>query len=232
MTTAEILYQLQEIDVTLKQHTDRVNQVKEEIGENEAYRQARNALEQAQMGLQDSQKEQRRLELELQSINDKLSAEESRLYSGNVKNPKELAGLQKEVRYLRTSRSQVEDSLLETMVTSEESSDQVHAKQSAYDSVAQTWEQGQAHLLEEKSELESNLEALSVRRSEVTSALSPKILSEYDYLRRTKMTAVAEVQKDMCLGCRVSMSAIDRQKVQSEELVNCSNCGRILVHLA
>ncbi|HEU4488534.1 MAG TPA: hypothetical protein VFS38_04545, partial [Actinomycetota bacterium] len=59
---------------------------------------------------------QDRLESEISSLEQKLQREQERLYSGQVSNPRELAGLQAEVEMLIRRRGALEDELLEVMV--------------------------------------------------------------------------------------------------------------------
>lgn len=231
MTTAETLYQLQEIDKSIKAKEERLAEVEAQLGESEALREARANLEQAQEQLYALEKRQRQQELELQTVTSKIESEEERLYGGRVTNPKELAGLQKEVRYLKEQRTEVEDQLLETMMSREETAGQVEERQTTLDDIESNWEREQTSLATEQDELQEALADLRGRRKELIEQIPPRTLSTYDHLRRTKGLAVAPFKNGMCTGCRVSLSAVDQQRVRSDELVTCSNCGRVLVVL-
>lgn len=229
MTTAEILYELQEVDDAIEAKEQRLAEVQEQLGESEELLQARARLEASETQLYELEKQQRQQELELESVTSKIESEEERLYGGQVTNPKELAGLQKEVRYLRERSAELEDELLETMMAREEARELVAEHRAALEKIESSWEEEQATLVRERDQLQAELAELRSRHEELVSQVPPNALGVYEYLRRTKGLAVAQFQDGMCLGCRVRLPAVDRRRVQSEDLVTCSNCGRVLV---
>lgn len=231
MTIAKTLYQLQQVDEAIRSKERRLAEVKAQLGESRELRDARTQLEKAEAELRELEKTQRVQELELQTIAEKIESEERRLYSGRLKNPKELAGLQKEVRYLKGRRTSLEDELLETMMAREEAAHRVMERQATLAQIESNWEREQATLAAEQSQLQTTLTELRDQRTSLVSRIPAHALNTYDYLHRTKGFAVALLEKDVCTGCQVGLSAVDRQRVQTDDLVTCSNCGRILVIL-
>lgn len=229
MTTAEILYQLQQIDDDVRAKEGRLAEVEAHLGESDELLAARTQLEQAEAKLYELEREQREQELELKTITSKLESEESRLYGGRVTNPKELAGLQKEVRYLRERRADVEDDLLETMMAREETAARVAERRSKLEAIESTWQTEQSALTEERDRLQFELAELRSRREEIVSQVPPRPLSTYEYLRRTKGVAVAPLDNGICTGCRVSLPAAAQKRAERDDLITCSNCSRILV---
>lgn len=229
MTSAEILYQLQEVDIAIESKEKRLAEVEEQLGESEELREARAALEQAETELYELEKLQRQEELELKTVAGKIESEESRLYGGRVTNPKELTGLQKEVRYLKERRADIEDSLLETMMSREEATKGVTERKATLDKIESDWANAQAALTAERDELQHDLDQLRSRREQLIDQVSPDALSTYNYLRRLKGLAVARFENGMCMGCRVSLPTVEQQRVKSDDLITCSNCGRVLV---
>lgn len=226
---AEALHRLQQIDEASHAKTQRLEEVEALLGESEALRTARARFVEAEETLRELVKRQRLQELELDSVAGKLQAEESRLYSGRVKNPKELAGLQKEVAYLKQRHAELEDTLLDTMVAREEAADRLAELKAELEEIEVEWEREQAILVAERDELRSAVAEARSRRAELVGQIPTHALNTYEYLLRTKGFAVAPVEKGMCTGCRVSLSAVDRQRVLGDELVTCGNCGRVLV---
>lgn len=231
MTLAETLYQLQQLDETIRDQQQRLAEIEAQLGESEELRQARAGLARAQGELRELEKAQRQRELEVQAVADKRESEEARLYSGRVTNPKELAGLQKEVRYLKQRHAELEDGLLEIMMSHEEMAKRVAEQQAILEALVANWERDQAELLAERDRLQAALAETSIRRTDLLGQIPAHALSTYEYLCRMKGFAVAPVQGGMCTGCRVSLSAVDRQRVQTDDLVTCGNCGRVLVVL-
>lgn len=229
MITARVLYELQQVDQAIETKRRRLEAIAAQLGESEALRQARAKLEQLQQRLARVARQQLEQELRLQSLAEKLEAEQDRLYSGRVKNPKELAGLQKEVRFLKRRHEQLEEQLLETMVTREEIQAQLDQAADALHELEMEWQAGQASLLDEQHQLLGEVSNLDRRRKELVKRVDRAALASYDHLRRTKGIAVAPVEGGLCAGCRVALSAVDRQRARGEDLAYCGNCGRILV---
>ena len=92
MSQVHQLYRLQLIDSEIVQRKARLIELLHAQKANETVLAAQHEAEEAAQVLQQWQSRQRALELELGSINEKANRSEKRLYSGNVKSPKELAG--------------------------------------------------------------------------------------------------------------------------------------------
>jgi hypothetical protein len=226
-----MLYELQQVDQAIDAKSRRLEAIAAQLKESETLKQARSRLEQLQQRVTRIERTQLEQELELRGLADKLKAEERRLYSGRVKNPKELAGLQKEVRYLKRRHKEMEEQLLETMVAREEIQAQLDEAAAALDRLEAEWEAHQATLLDEQRQLQDELSDLTRRREELVARVGRAALDSYDHLRRTKGIAVAPVQGGLCGGCQVALSAVDQQRARGEDLAYCGNCGRILVIL-
>lgn len=229
MTTAEILYELQQTDDAIQSAEARLAQVQADLGESAELQAARSKLTETQDQLQELERQQREQELDLQTIATKIKSEESRLYGGRVKNPKELTGLQKEVGYLKHRREEVQDALLETMMAREEAAQRAAERRERLEQVEAAWQKDQSVLLEEREKLRGELERAHAMRTELVEQVPPDALSTYDYLRRTRGVAVARVENGTCTGCQVRLSAVDQRKVLAAELMTCSNCQRVLV---
>ena len=80
---------------------------------------ARRELTTASQALEESQRNQRRVEMEIATLTAKIVPEEKRLYDGSVRNPKELGAIQHELELLKPARAKYEDELLETMTRGE-----------------------------------------------------------------------------------------------------------------
>ena len=81
---------------------------------------AERALGDLRLAADEAAREQRRLEGDADGFQQKIGAEERRLFDGTVANPKELESIQSEVTNLRNRKTRVEDELLEIMERREE----------------------------------------------------------------------------------------------------------------
>ena len=113
MGVARQLYQLQEIDLKAESDQQGLERMVSQLGENRAVVKARADLESAQKQLAEFGHRQHSAEWEIDDVVSKVKAAEEQLYSGRIKNPKELASLQHEVELLKARRGQLENSALE-----------------------------------------------------------------------------------------------------------------------
>lgn len=191
---------------------------------------ATTALETADEALAVLQREQRRLNGEVEDLTGKVTAEETRLYDGSVKNPKELGSIQHEVDLLKGRRAVFEDELLELLskIETAETTQRESSAQAA--SLEASWAKEHRELKKEASRLATAIAAVEVRRTEQGALLPPQALSLYERVRaRRGALAVAVIKGSTCSGCRISLpDAVRRHALSSTALVQCPNCERIL----
>ena len=230
MTKGADLYRLQCLDDEAETRRRRLAEIEAALGENDALRQAHQALERAQTILHKWTLRQRDLELEIKGLSGKISRSEQRLYSGSVKNPKELSDLQAEVSALRRRRQKLEDDLLEVMIAQEEA-DATNTQAQEHLTVTETkWSDQQAKLGAEQEILQEELAALEKKRAELLPSIEAGELAVYETLRQRKGgVAVVQVRDGACGGCGVTMSSSLTWQLRQGEMVYCGNCERIIV---
>jgi predicted nucleic acid-binding Zn-ribbon protein len=230
MSRVELLFRLQEVDTELDAGRCRLQKVETMLGETEEFCQARARLQKAEAAYRRWLTRQQDLELKITTLETKIEDSEQRLYSGTVKNPKELAGLQEELDYLHRRKSTEEESLLEAMFGVEEHEAAWKDAQTHWEIVEATWTTSQARLCQERDELLTRLSELKELRVAREQAVDATDLSTYEDLRQRKGgTAVARLQRSLCQSCHVEVpSSWLQQARQGENLVFCGNCGRIL----
>ena len=158
------------------------------------------------------------LNLELGSLNSKAKRSEQRLYSGNVKNPKELADLQNEVHALERQRSGIEDKQLEALIMLEDAQTELETAENLLKDVQTTWATSQKSLKTEQNSLAIDLHKRMGVRKQMASRIDAKLLSEYEQLKKRKGgTAVAGFKLSRCQGCRLTISAHNERQVDRGE---------------
>lgn len=191
---------------------------------------AKAALETADEALALLRREQRRLDGEIEDLTGKVTAEETRLYDGSVKNPKELGSIQHEVDLLKNKRAGFEDQLLD--VLSEIEAAEVTQRESSVLAarLKASWAQEQQQLEQEAARLAAAIINVEERRKQQGALLPAPALSLYERVRaRRGAVAVAVIKGGTCSGCRISLpDAVRRQALSSSTLVQCPNCERIL----
>ncbi len=230
MTIAADLYALQEIDSAVEATKASLTAVEEQLGESEDLIAGRQAVEEGRDALEDVSKQQRELEWQVDDLRPRLSDVEGKLYSGSVRNPKELGSMQDEANILRGQLRQREDELLDLMVRVEERQTALREAEESLTEVEGRWRQDQKELTSEKEKLEGELAGLEERRRQQTGLIEARVLALYDNLwERRQGRAVAKVERGMCGGCRITLPMTVLQKARSGmDVVQCVSCERIL----
>jgi len=227
---AKLLYALQSLDTQLARKMHRYREVEASLGESAEFRKARAALKAAQENHARCRAALRDRELETQSVSDKLTTDSERLYSGRIRNPKELSDLQKETEYLKRRKTSLEDQQLEAMMALEEATTRLAVANEEYVVTEAAWKADNKELSQEYDTLKQELAQLSGQRKRIVPHISESDMHEYSALRRLrKGVAVVAVRDGVCQVCRVSVPGRDLERAaQTDELQHCFACDRIL----
>ncbi len=230
MTEGADLYRLQCLDSEGDKKRQRLAEIEAALGESKELQQARQAVKRAGEQVRKWAVKQRDLELEVQGFVDKISRHEQQLYSGAIRNPKELEDLQAEVAALKRRRQQLEEKLLEVMLKREDAETVQAQAQSHLDEVQADWTAQQADLIGEREELQAELAEIEQAREALLPSIDAGDLRIYEALRRRKGgVAVALLRDGMCGACGVGITPSLEWQLRQGKLAPCSNCERILV---
>jgi predicted nucleic acid-binding Zn-ribbon protein len=225
------LYELQKIDGTTQKVRRRLAQLKTLLVESDDLKRARTQTETLQAEQQEWHSKQKNAELETQSLTDRIKEGEQRLMSGQVRNPKELESLQSSIEALQRQRGIVENTSVEALLKNEELSGQVATATVQLQRVQQVWSASQSELTEEENKLKRGYLQLKKQRDALTESLDKALLQQYEYLRERKAgVAVATIENENCSAChvRVPSGVLSTLRSQSDKMVSCTSCGRIL----
>jgi len=228
MSVANQLYQLQEIDLELESNEQALSQMVSKLGESQAVVKARAELTLEQQRLDELKRQQHSLEWEIEDIVGKLATAEEALYSGRIKNPKELTSLEHEVDGLKTRRIQFEDKVLEIMEQVELATASVATLSSELERLEVEWQSQQQRLSVDIERLKAVLSDLKQKQEVLSTTIEPQAIEFYRRLRKQKGVAVAKVEQGRCRGCRILLPTTGLQRTRGSNLVQCSSCGRIL----
>jgi len=224
------LYQLQRVDSEWEEQSQHLALVESSLGESGDLIRAREAVDETEGQLGNLRKQSRALELEVASLNDKLKANQERLYGGRVRNPKELGGLQEEATALRRRRSDLEDGQLELMIAIEGQEAELAERQARLRQIEANWREEQAAALTEKQALELSMAELAEERDGLRARIGIAGTALYDDLRRRLgSTAVVLLKRGMCQGCMVDVpTSMARAVERGEGIHYCPICNRLL----
>jgi len=179
------------------------------------------------------EREQRRHERELDTIEARYRVESQRKYSGVITSQKELTALDGELSSMVQRRSDLEDTLLEIMEQREELESLIESltqREIELNSeiAAATVTRDQAAV-----ELDEELAKQVASRHTIAADIPPAILKYYREIgARKEGVGVAELQGRTCAGCRLELTQSEMQEVHQlvdRGLARCEQCGRILV---
>jgi len=228
MNLARQLYQLQELDIEIESDERALGRVTSQIGESKAVLEARSKLQSEQQHLEELKHQQHSAEWEIDDIATRIATAEESLFSGRVKNPKELASLQQDVEMLKKRRGQLEEQALGIIDQVEQSEAGVARISGELKTLTADWQRRQKQLADEKTRLQTALVDLKQKWQLLSAEIEPETVEFYQQLRKGKGTAVARVEQGICRGCRISLPTTDLQRARGNKLVHCSSCGRIL----
>jgi len=156
---------------------------------------------------------------------------QSNLFSGKVRNPKELQDLQAETQALDRIIAKLEDEQLQAMMAFEETTNALHQAEKELQQVLDRKTSQNSLLIGEKHKIESEIPQVDAQRQALIEQLDKEIFMVYRTLLKSKAgIAVAEVNDDTCSACGVTVPPADIQAAKSPNIIAyCKNCGRILV---
>ncbi len=234
MKGIERLLELQELDLSVDRLTARVDQLESQT----EFRAARERLVEAETRLGDLRlsidgvaKEQRRIEGDVDSLDQKIRAEEKRLYDGSVANAKELHSITAEVQNLRGRKSRLEDRLIEVMEQREELEGHLGPIEAEVAEATQRVAEIEARSATDIAEIRRALAERLAERETLLPVFDQELLKLYEDLRRQKKGIGAAALGDgVCGGChqKISPLELDRMK-RTEGIRRCEYCRRILV---
>jgi uncharacterized protein len=174
--------------------------------------------------------DRKRLELEVDSK--KLQIEKYSLQQFQTKKNEEYRALAHEIEMARAAIRELEDQQLVLMEQAEAAHHELVSVQQAAQEAKELSEQQLADLSAREQNIRGELSRLESDRSELAAKVDSTVLPRYERLRRTKGERVlVGITNGVCGGCHMRLPAQILVSCQSDqEIVTCTNCGRILYY--
>ncbi|MCS7055476.1 MAG: hypothetical protein NZM18_04795 [Thermoflexales bacterium] len=231
MSRAEALYRLQLLDLEIDRARKRLSEIAMSLAGSPALEHTRAEATKLEKALRSAAAELKSIELDAQMLDDKIAAEEQRLYSGAIRNPKEMLDVQQELDMLKRRRAALDDRLLAAMEQLERlRADELRCRQSLAQA-ERNFAEDSVQLRAERDKLQAAIEGLSEQREALCRGIPAKDLQLYTAIRAKKPNgvAVALLKSGACSQCgETAASQLVQQAHTGAELALCSNCGRIL----
>ncbi|HLB24166.1 MAG TPA: C4-type zinc ribbon domain-containing protein [Dehalococcoidia bacterium] len=230
MSRLSDLVRLQETDLALDTRRASLADADARLGETEVIVALRVRVDELRAIARTAEASQKDVDLEADALRAKIAPAEQKLYSGSIKNPKELADLQADIDQLKRHLSSVEDRDLEALAAAETAQGDLRAAETELAALEQAWRDEQTALHDRIDQATAEIAAFEAERLQQAAAIDPELLARYDHIRRVHQgRGVAKLDRNLCLGCRISLpvSAVNRARA-GNVLVQCPNCERIL----
>ena len=231
---ASRLLEIQELDLAIDRLRARLEELESQVDVARAQAEVAEAearLGELKLSLDAVTRGQRRLESDVDSLEQKVEAERMRLYDGSVANARELQSIEHEVEGLRTRKSKVEDHLLEQMEQREELERQLPPVEEAAAMARGRRAEVEGASASELAQVERDLDARRSERADRTGEVDAELLSLYEDIRRQKKGVGAVALVDgVCMGCHQKLSPVFLDHLKRETGIRrCEYCRRILV---
>ncbi len=222
------LNQLQDCDLEIES-TDKLSALATaKLNENEELRRAKALLAKSQSELDALLKLQKENDWSISDITGKMTVANESLYSGRVRNPKELGSLQQELESLKKQRDPLEETAMGYMEQIEDTQKRIKIFEDDLKSLESRLGAEHKSLHLQIEELTVKLAQLKEGRKKIISAIPPEELNFYAEIKTRRGIAVAKIDKGTCGRCRISLSSAELQKARSGKMAQCSSCSRIL----
>ncbi|MFW5869083.1 MAG: zinc ribbon domain-containing protein [Armatimonadota bacterium] len=181
--------------------------------------------------LRQKQSRRRKLELDLEGIEEERQEKHDRAYGGTVSDPKELTALEQKIDELDRNAGRHEDMILELLEEIDQLEGRVKAQREKVEAGQAEYERTVQNYEETTGTARAEIDELTQRREELAEQLPPQLLSPYERLReREDGIAVAALIDGTCAECNMAIPRARTPMVERGASVGkCEHCRRILV---
>ena len=156
---------------------------------------------------------------------------EKELYDGHTSDIKQLEYLNGEKNKVRKLIDEIEVEILEIMGTLEDEDQESKQIENELDDIIdENSDIEDRHKLEIKK-IEMEIESSQEKITQMEKSIDPKLINEYNRIRESRGTGIAELKDSICMGCNIKIPTFFMEKIKNTKgIFHCESCGRILYH--
>lgn len=191
---------------------------------------AQSSLEAAKLRVKQIETDRKKLELDVEGK--KQQIEKYSLQQFQTKKNEEYRALAHEIEVCKQDIIKLDDQQIELMEKAELAQKDVQAATQVANEARKVMEGQITDLKAREENLKKELAALEANRQQLAEAVDESVRSRYERLLKNKgSNVVVGVQHAVCGGCHMKLPAQLIVSCQAQqEIVTCSNCGRILYY--
>ncbi len=150
--------------------------------------------------------------------------------TSSVQNQKQSEALASEITIAKTNKNILEDKILEIQALVDEKNKKISEVQQQINETKQKLEDFDAQLVLFKKEIDVQIEQINKEKKTMLNDINPNLLAKYNKITLwAKGSAVVKVENETCYGCFIKLPPqISVLVEETDEIVYCPNCGRIL----
>ena len=223
------LLKLQEVDKELESLEESKDKYPAEINERQAEIDAAGqAMQEMEAEKAEWGKKQRQSELDIESAKANLKEHEERF--AVVTNNKEYDALQMEIEACKSVLAEHEGLLLTSLESIQNIEENIEGEKSAFDEIQQAQQERIDELQKQLNSMQELVDGVEARRTEVAQTIEKRLLTIYERRRGPRSKRVSAVRKGSCGTCFRQLPPQQRSEVRRcERVINCENCGAIMV---
>lgn len=189
----------------------------------------------AETEVRDLDREQKRLEADVDVVRQRAARDQSRIDSGGA-TPKEITSLQHELESLNRRQGDLEDQVLELMERRETADASLATAQGGLAGAQTAQEQAEQARDEALAQIAEATQQHQAKRDEIAATVPADLLKVYDRVAaQTGSTGAAELKARRCQGCRIEFYGTELASYRNADphtVLRCENCNRVLVRTA
>lgn len=178
-------------------------------------------------------REQKRIEDEISMVEGKIASVDRQLYGEGITSPKEAQALQADLESLKRRQSSLEDEVIALMEQIEPIDATLADSVAAIAAIDDERIAVKASLASSEVAIDGEIAAQVAARAALVEAVPAALLDEYERIRASAGgVVIAKLQGSTCQGCFLSLAAAEVDAIKrlpADEVVNCPECGRMLV---
>jgi len=148
-----------------------------------------------------------------------------------VKSNEAYTALLHEMDQAKRAISDAETRILEAMEAIEQANHDLASGDRDVVALRERLEREEQALDERAQRLQKEISELHQRRDEIARGLDAILLERYERIASRRSPAVAVVNRELCLGCRVDIPPQRYIEIlKGQEIITCERCHRILIH--
>ncbi|MGI9577168.1 MAG: zinc ribbon domain-containing protein [Microthrixaceae bacterium] len=236
MGSLDALLDVQEIDTKLDQLHHRHANLPERqavVDAKQAQAGAGAAVEATFAELHEVQSAQKHAEDEASTVEEKAKEVDRTLYGGTIKAAKELEAYQADLAMLKARQAEFEEVAIEKMELAEPLEARLGAQRDAAAAAEKSVADAEAALLVAVAEVDAEIAEVESGRAAAAEPLEAEVLEQYEGLRRgLGGVGAARLSGSSCEGCHLEIPSAELETVRrapQDAVVNCPDCGRILI---